>query len=71
MELTSSRLIRAVLAVLTAVLASVAIVSSAGAAVPVIQTLMPSFAAPETPAALNQVGVIKVGSPLARNVLGL
>jgi pimeloyl-ACP methyl ester carboxylesterase len=68
---TSSRLIRRPLVVIAVVLASVAVVSPANAAVPVTQTFMPGFAAPETPASLDQVGVIKVGSPQAKNVLVL
>ncbi len=67
----SSRLIRAVLAAVAVVLTSLAAVTSASAFAPVVQTYMPSFAAPETPAYLNQVGVIKVGAPSARNVLVL
>ena len=71
MHLTSSRLSRLALAVVAAMLASAAFGSSASAEVPVTQTFMPGFAAPETPASLNQVGVIKVGSPQAKNVLVL
>jgi len=62
---------RPALAALAVALTSLAIVASANAFVPVTQTYMPSFAAPETPALLNQVGVIKIGSPTARNVLVL
>jgi pimeloyl-ACP methyl ester carboxylesterase len=62
---------RLALGAIAGVLVSVAVVSSAIAAVPVIQTYMPSFGAPETPAILNQVGVIKIGSPSAKNVLVL
>lgn len=71
MRLRSSGLIRAALTAVAVALASLALVSSASASVAVVQTYMPSFAAPETPAFLNQVGVIKVGSPTARNVLVL
>lgn len=71
MRLSRGGLIRPALAVVAAALASLAVASSASAFVPVIQTYMPSFAAPETPGLLDQVGVIKVGSPLARNVLVL
>jgi pimeloyl-ACP methyl ester carboxylesterase len=72
MHLTSNkRAIRPALAAVAVALAALAIVSSASASVAVIQTYMPSFAAPETPAILNQVGVIKIGSPLAKNVLVL
>jgi pimeloyl-ACP methyl ester carboxylesterase len=69
MQLTISRLIRAVLAAIAVVSASLAVASAASATVPVAQTFMPGFSAPETPANLNQVGVIKVGSPQAKNVL--
>jgi pimeloyl-ACP methyl ester carboxylesterase len=71
MHLTSSRLIRAALAAFAVMWASLAVASSASATVPVTQTFMPGFAAPETPARLNQVGVIKIGSPQAKNVLVL
>jgi pimeloyl-ACP methyl ester carboxylesterase len=71
MNLTSNKLSRLALAVAAVVLASAALGSSASAEVPVTQTLMPGFAAPETPANLNQVGVIKIGSPQAKNVLVL
>src|SRR5262249_41582884 len=66
-----SRLIGPALATVAVALAAGAASASASAAVPVIQTYMPSFAAPESPAVLNQVGVIKVGSPEAKNVLVL
>src|SRR5262245_6036659 len=69
MHFTRSRLIRAALAAIALVSTSLAVGSSASATVPVTQTSMPGFAAPETPANLNQVGVIKVGSPQAKNVL--
>ncbi len=71
MHFTSSRLTRLALTTFAAVLASAVMVSSASASVPVTQTLMPSFAAPETPPLLDQVGVVKVGSPRAKNVLVL
>src|SRR5271156_2988046 len=70
-QLRSSGLTRAALAAVAVTLTSLAIVASANAFVPVTQTYMPSFAAPETPALLNQVGVIKIGSPTARIVLVL
>jgi pimeloyl-ACP methyl ester carboxylesterase len=70
MHLTSSKLIRRALAAIAVVLASVVVVPSA-AAVTVTQTSMPGFAAPETPASLDQVGVIKIGSSQAKNVLVL
>jgi pimeloyl-ACP methyl ester carboxylesterase len=63
--------VRPVLATFAAVLITAATTASASAAAPVIQTYMPSFAAPESPAFFDQVGVIKVGSPQARNVLVL
>ena len=69
MYVTSSRLIRAALAVIAVASAWLAVASSASATVPVTQTSMPGFEAPETPAKYNQVGVIKVGSPQASNVL--
>jgi pimeloyl-ACP methyl ester carboxylesterase len=71
MQSRRSKLIRPALAAIAAALAAVALAAPAGAAVPVIQTYMPSFAAPQTPAIFNQVGVIKVGPPQARNVLVL
>ena len=71
MHFTSSRLTRLALTTFAAVLASAVTVSSASASVPVSQTLMPSFAAPGTPPLLDQVGVVKVGSPRAKNVLVL
>jgi pimeloyl-ACP methyl ester carboxylesterase len=71
MQSSSSKLIRSGLAAIALALAALAFAASANAAVPVIQTYMPSFGAPETPAIFNQVGVIKVGPPQARNVLVL
>ncbi len=71
MHLTSSRLTRRALVAIAVMLASVVVVPSASAAVTVTQTFMPGFAAPETPASLDQVGVIKVGSSQAKNVLVL
>jgi pimeloyl-ACP methyl ester carboxylesterase len=74
MHLTSRRLIRPALAAIAAALASLAVVSSASADVPFVFPIpiySPSFAAPETPSFLNQVGVIKIGEPSARNVLVL
>jgi pimeloyl-ACP methyl ester carboxylesterase len=71
MDWRRSRLIRPALAAIAAALAAGTAAASASAGVPVIQTYMPSFAAPESPALLNQVGVIKVGSPEATNVLVL
>jgi len=64
-------LIGAGLAAIAIALTAVAPAAPADAAVPVIQTYMPGFSAPETPASLNQVGVIKVGPPQAKNVLVL
>jgi pimeloyl-ACP methyl ester carboxylesterase len=69
MHLTSNKLGRVALAVVAVLLASAALGSSASAEVPVTQTFMPGFEAPETPAKYNQVGVIKVGPPQASNVL--
>lgn len=69
--LAGRRLLVLALAAAAAAFASLAIAASASAFVPVLQTWQPGFAAPETPKALDQVGVIKVGSPLARNVVVL
>jgi hypothetical protein len=66
--LTSGRL-RLALATIAAALACTA--PAAAAAPPVHRIWMPGFAAPATPAGLDKVGVIKVGSPLAKNVLVL
>jgi pimeloyl-ACP methyl ester carboxylesterase len=52
-------------------LGAAAIPAVAGAAPPVSVEFMPGYAAPETPEALDKVGVIKVGQPTARNVLVL
>jgi pimeloyl-ACP methyl ester carboxylesterase len=76
MHLTSSRLIRPALAAIAVALASLAVVSSASASAPIVQSFgipsyMPGFAAPGTPFNLNQVGLIKVGPPQAKNVLVL
>jgi pimeloyl-ACP methyl ester carboxylesterase len=55
--------------VLALAVISLAVASSASAKLGV--TWMKGYAAPGTPAKYNQVGVIKVGSPRARNVLVL
>ena len=60
-----------ILAAVTVLVAALASAGVASAEVPVTQTSMPGFEAPETPASLNQVGVIKIGSPQAKNVLVL
>ena len=60
-----------ILAAVTVLVAAFASAGVASAEVPVTQTSMPGFEAPETPASLNQVGVIKIGSPQAKNVLVL
>jgi pimeloyl-ACP methyl ester carboxylesterase len=74
MHLRSRRPTRPALAAIAAALASLAIVSSASADVPFVvpfPVYSPGFAAPETPSFLNQVGVLKVGQPNAKNVLVL
>jgi hypothetical protein len=72
MQLTMSRLMRGLLAGGAVALALAATPSIAGAkTIPVHRVWMPGFAAPETPARLNRVGIIKVGSPTAKNVLVL
>ncbi len=74
MRARSSRLIGLALAAIAAALASLAMVSSASAGFPFVipfPIYHPSFAAPETPSNLNQVGVLRVGEPWARNVLVL
>ncbi len=48
-----------------------AVAPTAGAKVPVKRLWMEGFAAPDTPSHLDKVGVIEIGSPLARNVLVL
>jgi pimeloyl-ACP methyl ester carboxylesterase len=66
-----SKLIRPGIAAIGAASAALAFAAAATADVPVTQTYMPSFAAPETPPILDQVGVIKVGPPQAKNILVL
>lgn len=85
-HLTSSRLSRLVLAVMTVMLGSAVVVSAASAGdVPIHRVFMAAPPAPGTPVPfepppktrlsrhleLNRVGIIKVGKPQARNVLVL
>jgi hypothetical protein len=50
----------------------IALAASTPAGAPPLRiTWMPGFKAPRTPAKYDRVGVIKVGSPRARNVLVL
>ena len=60
---------RIVIAVLGVVAVSALGASAAGAAPTFKTTWMPGFAAPGTPANLDKVGVIKIGSKAAKNVL--
>jgi pimeloyl-ACP methyl ester carboxylesterase len=55
----------------TAVAVSAVTAAAAAPAKPLTVTWMRSFAAPGTPAKYDKVGVIKVGSPTAKNVLVL
>jgi pimeloyl-ACP methyl ester carboxylesterase len=71
MDLTRSRLGRLGLAGVMAVLVCAAVASSAGAQIQVHKAWMTGYSAPATPERLDKVGVIKIGSPLAKNVLVL
>ncbi|MGE5407776.1 MAG: hypothetical protein ACM3NV_04110 [Syntrophothermus sp.] len=60
-----------VVAAVAMLLATLGLAGSASAAATARVSWLEGFAAPETPAQLNKVGVIKVGSKRARNVLVL
>ena len=62
---------RVVLVAIAVALASATMVSTASATIPVHRIWMPGFTAPGTPGYLNRVGLIKIGSPHATNVLVL
>jgi pimeloyl-ACP methyl ester carboxylesterase len=67
----TSRRTRIIVGALAAALVAVTIASTASAARPLLPVWLPGFAAPGTPSHLDKVGVLKIGSPLATNVLVL
>ncbi|HXR29033.1 MAG TPA: hypothetical protein VN772_05585 [Solirubrobacteraceae bacterium] len=63
--------VRIVLTAIATTLIAAVLASSASAARPLLPVWMPGFVAPGTPSRLDKVGVIKIGSPEAKNVLVL
>jgi pimeloyl-ACP methyl ester carboxylesterase len=71
MQSITGRGVRGALAALAVALGLATIASTARGAVPIRRTWLAGFAAPETPASLDRVGVIEIGAPTAKNVLVL